>query len=253
VLFDTHCHLNFTNFAGDLQQVVDRARKAGVKFMLNVGCDAESSRKAIELSEKYSFFFASAGIHPHYCEKIDDGAWKEFEKIAGRSVVAIGECGLDYYRKLASKKKQKEIFQRQIELSRKLNLPIILHSREADEDLIAILKDKDVKGAVAHCFSGSRKYLDFCIERNFFISFAGNITYPKAGELRELARDVPLNLLLIETDCPFLTPQAERGKRCEPRHLLYTKNELSRIKNIAEEDMEAFVTSNALRCFEIAG
>jgi len=251
VLFDTHCHLNFAQFNKDFQLVVSRAHEAGVKFMLNVGCDVESSRRALELSEKDTYFFASAGIHPHFSGNVDELIWKEFEKIAHCNIVAIGECGLDYYRLLTPRKKQKEVFEKQIILSKKLNLPIIIHLRKAEDDLISILKDYEVKGAIAHCFSGSRRYLDFCMERNFFISFAGNITYPSAENLRDFAKQVPLDLLLLETDCPFLAPQAKRGKRCEPQYLTYTRDELSRLKSIKAEKIEEITTSNALKCFRI--
>ncbi len=251
MLFDTHCHLNFAQFNKDLQLVVSRAGEAGVKFMLNVGCDIESSRRALELSEKDTYFFASVGIHPHFSGNVDELIWKEFEKIACGNIVAIGECGLDYYRLLTPRKKQKEVFEKQIILSKKLNLPIIIHSREAEDDLISILKDYEVKQAIAHCFSGSGRYLDFCMERNFFISFAGNITYPAAKNLRDFAKQVPLDLLLLETDCPFLSPQAKRGKRCEPQYLTYTRDELSRLKSIKAEKIEEITTSNALACFKI--
>jgi TatD DNase family protein len=286
VLFDTHCHLSFSDFEKDLPQVIKRAFDNKVKFFLNIGCDLESNRKILRLSEKYSnlssqkiahfkstnkckniarvnekevYFFSSIGIHPHYSRfatrrvssKVNEKIWQEFEKLTHKDIVAIGECGLDYYRNLSPKEKQKEIFQKQILLSKRLKLPLVIHSREAEDDLISILKDYDVKEAVVHCFSGSRHFLDFCIERKFFISFAGNITYPKAKNLRDLAKQVPLELLLLETDCPFLSPQAVRGKRCEPQYLTFIRDELSHLKSIEPEKIGEITTLNALRCFKI--
>lgn len=251
MLFDTHCHLDFDDFKDDLPQVISRAEEKGIKFFVNAGCDLESSRRSLELAGKYNFIFPAIGIHPHNSLNATTEIWTEFEKMTREKIVAVGECGLDYYRKLSPREKQVEIFGKQIELAKKSNLPLILHSREAEDDMLSILKDYDVKQAVAHCFSGGRKYLDFCAERGFFISFSGNITYPKAENLRALAKETPLELLLLETDCPFLPPQPARGQRCEPQYLTFTRDEISCLKGIEPEKIEKITTANALRCFKI--
>lgn len=251
MIFDTHCHLNFSDFKDDLDQVIETARGAGVKFFLNAGCDLNSSYDAIKLSEKYSHFFSSAGIHPHYAAEIDERDWQEFENLAGDNIAAIGECGLDYHRNLSPRNKQLEVFEKQIIVSKDLKLPLIIHSREAEEDLMAVLRHFDVKEAVMHCFSGDKRLFDFCVERGFFVSFAGNITYPKSSRLRDMAGNLPVELLLLETDCPFLSPQPFRGRRCEPRYLTCTRDELSKLKSIENEKLDDITTNNAFRCFKI--
>ncbi|MFH1855882.1 MAG: TatD family hydrolase [Candidatus Omnitrophota bacterium] len=251
MLFDTHCHLDSDDFNNDLAQVLIRARNNNVEFMLNAGCSLQSSRKAIELSNSHKNIFSAAGIHPHFAGHMYAEMWEEFDLITREKISAIGECGLDFYRKLASPEKQYDVFIKQILMSKKLNLPLIIHSRQAEKETIAVLKEYDVIKAVAHCFSGSAEYLEFCIERKFFVSFAGNLTYPKALSLKEAAAKVPLDLLLIETDSPFLSPEPVRGKRCEPAFIVYTRDEISRIKGVGSEKIEEITTENALRCFNI--
>lgn len=251
MIFDTHCHLNFSDFKDDLEKVIETAFAAGVKFFLNAGCDMDSSYDAIKLSRKYSHFFSSAGIHPHYAGEIDEIDWQEFENLSRDNIAAIGECGLDYYRNLSPRKKQLDVFERQIVVAKDRKLPLIIHSREAEEETMAVLRHFDVKKAVMHCFSGDKRLFDFCVERRFFVSFAGNITYPKASRLRDLAGHLPLELLLLETDCPFLPPQPFRGSRCEPQYLTYTRDELSKLKSIGNEKLDDITTNNAFRCFNI--
>jgi len=251
VLFDTHCHLNFSHFDKDLQEVIKRAFKKEVKLFLNIGCDLKTAYRTLELSRQKKYFFSAIGIHPHFSAKVDGRMWQEFKSLYYQDIVAIGECGLDYYRDFTPREIQKEIFKRQIILSKELKLPLIIHCREAEDDLISILEEYSVKSGIAHCFSGSRHFLDFCLKNNFFVSFAGNVTYPKAKFLREMAKEIPLDMLLLETDCPYLAPQAVRGKRSEPQHLIYIRDELAKVKSLEPKKIEEATTANALRCFGI--
>jgi TatD DNase family protein len=266
-LIDSHCHIDGEAFDGDRDEVVKRAREAGVVAMLNVGTGDPHSdhfRKAVAVAEKYKNVFASVGVHPHDAALYDDAAEAHLIELVNSSKKAIawGEIGLDYYYDHSPKDVQKEVFRRQIRTAKKLDLPIIVHSRDANEDTIAILRDEfPPQAAVAdegvrapgimHCFGGTPQMATALMSIGFLISFAGNVTFKKAENLRDSARVVPLDHLLVETDCPFLTPEPVRGKRNEPCFVAHTANFLADLYGIELESLAAQTTANFLNLFRL--
>ena len=254
MIIDTHCHLDFGQFNPDRESVLKRADKAGVKYIINVASSLEGSRKSVELASKYKNIFATVGIHPHDADKVTGEAFAEIEGLSKeKKVVAIGEVGLDYFKSPSLPDKQKEAFGRFIELSKKLGLPLIIHNRDAQADVLGILQkvcEKPVKG-VMHCFSGNKELLDKVLELGLFVSFTCNLTFKNASALREVARHVPTDRLLLETDAPFLAPQAYRGKRNEPSYITELRDILSELLNLPKEEIEKITTENARRLFKL--
>ncbi len=262
MLIDTHCHLDFKQFDADRQDVIDRARGQGIGYMINVAADLNGAEASLKLATEYDFIFATAGIHPHYALKTgEDELNKLRQLIENEKVVALGEVGLDYYNpelgqisiERRIKLKQQELLCAFVEIAKVKELPIIFHCREAHEDLLAILKD-NLRGsikAVVHCFSGNKKFLRNCLDLGLKVSFTANITYKKADELRALVSYVPLEEMFLETDAPFLAPQAKRGKRNEPSYVAYTAQEVARIKNVDMEKLADITTKNARLFFNI--
>ena len=216
MLFDTHAHLNDTQYNEDLEEVIGRAIREGVTHMVVVGFDRPTIKRAMELAESYEFIYACIGWHP--VDAIDmteeDLVWIE-ELTAHPKVVAIGEMGLDYHWDKSPKDIQKEVFRKQIRLAKKVKLPIVIHNREATADIVGILKEEGAEevGGIMHCFSGSPEVAKQCVEMNFYISLGGPVTFKNAKKPKEVAAEVPLEMLLIETDCPYLAPHPYRGKR----------------------------------------
>ncbi|MBA4537457.1 TatD family hydrolase [Bacillus aquiflavi] len=254
MLFDTHAHLNADQFKNDLPEVIDRALKEGVSTIVVVGFDRPTINKAIELSEAYEFIYASVGWHP--VDAIDmteaDLAWLE-ELSAHPKVVALGEMGLDYYWDKSPKEVQKDVFRKQIRLAKKVKLPIIIHNREATSDVVDILKEEgaDEVGGIMHCFSGSVETAKECMKLNFYISLGGPVTFKNAKKPKEVAAEIPLERLLIETDCPYLAPHPYRGKRNEPGYVKLVAEQIANIKNITVEDVAVATTKNAKKLFGI--
>ncbi|MCG2711898.1 MAG: TatD family hydrolase [Candidatus Omnitrophica bacterium] len=262
MLIDTHCHLDFEQFDADRQDVINRAKEKGIGYIINVAADLSGAVASLKLAAEYDFIFAAAGIHPHYALKTGEDELKRLRVLTdNEKVVALGEVGLDYYnhesreysieRKI--KLKQQELLCAFIEIAKVKELPIIFHCREAHEDLLAILKDnlKNRVKAVVHCFSGTKEFLKDCLDSGLKVSFTANITYKKADGLRALVYYVPLEEMFLETDAPFLTPQAKRGKRNEPSYTRYVAQEVARIKNVDEEKVADITTSNARLFFNI--
>ena len=260
MLIDTHCHLDFKDFDTDRDYVINRAISKGVARIINVGSSIEGTRRSIELAKKYDIIYASVGIHPHEADSVTDDAISEIRKLAKeKKVVAIGEVGLDYYRNLSSKVKQIEVFKKFIRLAQESDLPLIIHSREADNDLINILKEhvsqlptsnSQLKGVI-HCFSGSKEFLKECLDLGFYISFTCNLTFKKAQALRDVARIVPIERVLLETDAPYLSPEPLRGKRNESAYLTYLVEEWIRLTGLSKEDIERITTHNANELFKL--
>jgi len=227
---DSHCHIDGAEYDADREDVIGRARDAGVTTMLNVGTGDPHSgafERAVELAEKHKDIYAAVGVHPHDAKLFTDQAEQRLVDLAKQSerVIAWGEIGLDYHYDHSPRAVQREVFERQLRRARSLDLPVIIHSRAADDDTIAILRDELIgyeRGGVMHCFGGSLEMARRAIALGFFISFAGNLTFKKAEDLREIARQLPLDRLLIETDCPYLTPVPFRGRRNEPGRVLET-------------------------------
>ena len=254
MLIDTHAHLDDQKFAGDLNEVLERATEADVRHIITVGTDLENSRTAVALADKYPMVSASVGVHPHDADTADDAALAALRELAAQAkVVAIGETGLDYYRDLSPRPMQQQAFRRQIDLALKCGLPLIVHTRDASEDCLSILescRDSGLRG-VAHCFSADVSVLARFLALGFHISFTGNVTYPKNQALKEVARRVPPDRLMVETDCPYMAPQPVRGKRNEPAYVRYTLHELAGLLGVAGPDLAEITSRNARELFGI--
>lgn len=249
-LVDTHCHLQDHQFDEDRAEVVTRARKA-LEWVVVIGDSLHSSRAAADLAGDQ--IFAAVGVHPYHPQEADEGGLQVLRQLAARrGVVAIGEIGLDYYKyNDAPPALQKAAFAAQLRLAAELALPVVIHNRNADDDIFAMLNEHDAKltAVIMHCFSGNAAFAERCMSRGYFISFAGNVTYPKAEPLRASASAVPIERLLVETDSPYLAPQPVRGKRCEPAYVSHTAATLARLKNVDLDEFAARTTENAIKIF----
>ncbi|MDR4888496.1 TatD family hydrolase [Fredinandcohnia sp. QZ13] len=254
MLIDTHAHLNAIQYQEDLEEVIERALSEGVERIVVVGFDRETITRAIELAEQYEFIYATVGWHP--VDAIDmtdeDLTWIE-ELSAHPKVVALGEMGLDYHWDKSPKDIQKEVFRKQIALAKKVKLPIIIHNREATADIIEILQEENASevGGIMHCFTGSVEVAKQCIDMNFYISFGGPVTFKNAKKPKEVAAEIPLDRLLIETDCPYLTPHPFRGKRNEPSYVKYVAEQIAELKGVSFEEIAQKTSDNAMRFFGI--
>ncbi|KAA0560265.1 MULTISPECIES: TatD family hydrolase [Bacillaceae] len=254
MLFDTHVHLNAEQFDEDLEEVISRAREAGVEKMVVVGFDRPTINRAMELIEQYEFLYASIGWHPVDAidMKDEDLAWIE-ELSNHPKVVAIGEMGLDYHWDKSPKDVQKEVFRKQIHLAKKVKLPIIIHNRDATQDIVDILREEGAEevGGIMHCFSGSPEIAQECVDMNFYISLGGPVTFKNAKKPKEVAKEIPLEKLLIETDCPYLAPHPNRGKRNEPAYVKLVAEQIAELKEVSLEEVENITTENAKKLFNI--
>ncbi|QGP92014.1 D-aminoacyl-tRNA deacylase [Neomoorella glycerini] len=253
-LIDSHAHLNDPAFAADLAGVLGRLQEAGVVAVINVGYDVPSSRRAVEQAHRWQFIYAAVAIHPHDAMTFDSEAEAAIRGLAGDSrVVAIGETGLDYYRNLSPRQRQQEVFRWHLELARSLRLPVIVHDRDAHEDTLQILKKAAPlpAGGVLHCFSGSWEMARECLGLGFYISFAGPVSFKNAHKLRAVAARVPLERLLIETDCPYLTPEPHRGRRNEPAYVGLVADAIAAARGLAPEAVSEATAANARRLFGI--
>ena len=252
MLIDTHCHLDFAQFAPDREAVIRRAKEAGVGYFINIGATLDSSLASCELSRQYVQIYASVGVHPHDADSFSTETLNKIRELAVKSkVVAIGETGLDYFRNLSSQDNQKRLFTELIELAKGLDLPLVVHTRQAQEDTLKILKNAMPLRAVVHCFSGDENFLKSCLGLGFLISFTCNITYKKAQGLRDMVRLTPLDKLMLETDAPYLSPEAFRGKRNEPAQIKLLAEEVSRIKGVSFEEIADKTTNNAKGFFRL--
>ena len=254
MFIDTHLHLDDARYQRDRKEVIDRAREAGVEAMINVGTDLMGSQKSLELAGVYNFIFVAIGIHPHYVEAVDSNVLNELRKIGQEEkVVAIGEIGLDYYRDLSPRDQQKKTFSKLLRLAKDLGLPVMIHCREAEEEVLKILVEEKIGevGGVMHCFSGDIDLANRVLDLGLHISFAGQITYPNAENLRGVLKKVPVKKLLLETDAPYLAPQVQRGKRNEPGFIKYSAEEIARVKEVKLEDLGRITTDNAKKLFGI--
>lgn len=254
MLIDTHCHLDFKDFENDRNVVIERSRANGIRFIINVGSSLEGTRRSIELAEKNDFIYAAVGIHPHEADNFKEGDLDFFVKLLDMpKVVAVGEIGLDYYKNVSSKDNQKKLFIKLLGKAKDRDLPVIIHDREAHKDILIILKDimgNSIKG-VMHCFSGDERFLEKCLGIGLFVSFTCNLTFKNAVKLREIAKLVPMDRLLLETDAPFLAPQIFRGRRNEPGYVRYLAEEIVKIKDLSFEEVADITTDNAKRLFEL--
>lgn len=256
MLIDTHVHLNADQYwDNDLQEVIDRALAAKVERMVVIGFDEVTIKRAMQLIEDYDFIYAVIGWHPVDAIDCTDEHLQWIEELAAHpKVVGIGETGLDYYWDKSPKDVQQYWFRKQIQLAKKLQLPIIIHNRDATGDVVRILKEEDAKevGGIMHCYGGSVETARDCINMNFMISLGGPVTFKNARQPKEVATEIPLEHLLIETDAPYLTPHPYRGKRNEPAYVALVAEEIARLKNISVEEVAAATTANALKFFKIS-
>jgi len=251
-LFDTHAHLHFPEFADDLGAVLARARAAGVRRVLTIGTNVETSRAAVALAAREPDVWASVGVHPHDAGEADATALAEIEELAAEPrVVGIGETGLDFFRNLSPRDAQERVFRAQLALARRVGKPVIVHCRDAHEATLAILAEErvDEPGGVMHCFSGDVEIARRCLGLGLLISLAGPVTYPKARALPEVARFVPGDRLVVETDCPFLPPQPYRGKRNEPAYLAITAARVAELRGESLQTLAARTSENAAKLF----
>jgi TatD DNase family protein len=260
MLVDSHCHLNFPEFTSDLDAVLARAAENGIGTMLTINTKLEEAKDLQEIADRYPQIFCSVGVHPHDAKDYVNGyegdtLFNQIKVLAQHpKVVGIGETGLDYFYDNSSHENQIASFSDHIRASIDLNLPLIIHTRDADEDTIACLKDVGqgkAKG-VFHCFSGSADLAQQALALGFYISFSGILTFKNAESLRQIAQDVPLNRILVETDAPFLTPIPHRGKRNEPAFTRYTAELLANLKGLSYSEVEKTTTNNFFTLFEKA-
>jgi TatD DNase family protein len=255
MLVDTHAHLMDPAFGGDVPEVLRRASEAGVAAIVCVGYDEESSRQAIRLAETHPRILAAVGVHPNYAAQAEPGAFDRVSRLARHPrVVGVGETGLDNYRAFTPSKVQREWFVRHLDLALELDLPVIVHNRQADDQMAEILRRWSADSAgrgrgVLHCFSGGPALLQAGLAAGFSISFAGPLTYKNAGELPLRAVEVPLDRLLVETDCPYLTPVPMRGRRNEPAFLRFTAERLADLRGMEPSALARVTTENAQRVF----
>jgi len=253
VLIDTHAHLQLEHFDADREQVIQRAGEAGVAAIICVSTEVASSRQAIALAEKHANIFAAVGIHPNDAGPAGDNDFLEIAELARHpKVVAIGEIGLDYYWKQVDPATQARAFVKQLELAQKLDKPVIIHNREAGEDILKILQGLAITQlrGVFHCFSEDMAYAERVLALGSHVSFTGNLTYKKSV-LPAVAADIPMEKLLLETDCPFMTPMPHRGKRNEPAYTAAIAEKLAALKNIPASDVSRLTSLNATRLFAL--
>ncbi|MEI6631726.1 MAG: TatD family hydrolase [bacterium] len=252
MLIDTHCHLDFPEFDNDRKEVIGRAKDAGIGYIVNIGSSLEGSRRSLGLTREFSCVYATVGIHPHEADKINQQALDEIRVLAGSDkVVAIGEIGLDYYKGYSKPENQKPLFLSLLRLAKEFSLPLVIHTRSAQDETLGMLKEFMPLRAVVHCFSGDNAFFKDCLAAGFMISFTCNITYKKAENLRALVREIPLERLMLETDAPFLAPQGLRGRRNEPAFVKNLSEEIARIRQIDQEEIAIITTKNAKEFFSL--
>ncbi|MFH1355248.1 MAG: TatD family hydrolase [Candidatus Omnitrophota bacterium] len=250
MLIDTHCHLDFPEFDKDREDVIRRCKAQGIDYLVNIGSSLKGSKDSIELARRYDFIYATVGLHPHEADRANQEIQNTLSDLAKQNkVVAIGEIGLDYFKNYSKPENQRPLFKLQLKLAKNLNLPVVIHSRQAQNDILEILREDMPVKAVVHCFSGDENFLNQCLDLGLFISFTCNITYIKADSLRSLVRLVPIDRLMLETDAPFLSPEEYRGRRNEPIYVKLLADKIASIKGVSFEEVAKATTENAKNFF----
>ncbi|GAB4535521.1 MAG: TatD family hydrolase [Anaerolineae bacterium] len=252
-MIDSHCHLDFPQFDEDRDVVLRRAARAGVTAVINPGADLESSRRAVALAGRYDAVYAAVGVHPHDASSLTDETLAELRRLASNpEVVAIGEIGLDYYRDLSPRSRQRAAFEEQLALAAELDLPVIIHQRDSADHVMAILRDwakNGHPGCVLHAFSGDREMADEAASLGFFIGIGGPLTFKNARRLPEIVPHLPLSCLLVETDAPYLTPHPYRGKRNEPAYVVLVAERLAELRGLPVRELSPQLVENTMRLF----
>ncbi len=250
-LIDSHAHVDFPQFDDDRDAVIDRARAMGLVALVNIGTNVSTSRASVRLAERYDFIYSAVGIHPHDADTVTPETLDDLRALAQHpEVVAIGEIGLDYYRDYSPRPAQRQAFRDQLALASELDLPVVIHSRDAHDDVLTILSDWEGTG-VLHTYAAGPERLDQVIDMGFFIGISGPVTYSKAKQLRNVASVVPLDRLLIETDCPYLTPEPHRGKRNEPAYVKFVAEAVAQARGDSIQQVAEATTENTRRLFGI--
>lgn len=249
---DTHAHINYKPLLQNHEQVIEEALANNISKIICVGTDIPNSFTAIKLAEKYDFIYAAAGFHPHDIESAKDGWQKELERLlAHEKCIAVGEIGLDYFRNYSPHPLQHTFFNEQIEIAKSVNLPMIIHNREADDDTTKILDQHGYMNAVMHCFGSDAAYAKQMVARGLMISFTGNITYNKNEKGHKAVQATPMEHLMLETDCPFLAPVPKRGKTNEPANIPFIADKVAELKHIDIEEVAEITTDNAIGFFNL--
>ena len=252
MFIDTHAHIFMRDFDADREAVVDRARTAGVAAILNVGLDIETNQAVLDFARTHDAVFPIIGFHPHEASRFDAEAFENQVRANLDEIVALGEFGLDYAKEYSPRPAQRRAFERELLISNTVNKPVIIHCREAESDVLALLRATGPRHAgVMHCFSGDTDFLEQVLELGFYISVGGPVTYPKAVKLERVVAAVPHGRLLLETDCPYLAPQARRGKRNEPAYVPMIAARIAQIWKTTPRDVGDITTANALALFGI--
>ncbi|WP_313346094.1 TatD family hydrolase [Sedimentibacter sp.] len=253
-LIDSHAHLDDGRFDNDRTEIINKLKDNGIELFLNPGADLETSKKAVKLADEYSFIYAAVGCHPHDSKYMNDDTMNVFRELSkNENVIGIGEIGLDYYYDNSDRETQKIWFREQIRLANELDMPYIVHDRDAHEDLFKIMKEeaKSNMRGVLHCYSGSVEMAKEFIKLGFYISLAGPVTFKKAKTPKMVAKEIPLDKLLIETDSPYLTPEPYRGKRNEPKFVRHVAEEIANIRNVSLDVIIESTNQNFKRLFRL--
>ena len=254
MLFDSHAHLDDNKFCADREEIIQKIKESGVEYVVNIGDDISSSRKSIILAKRYPFIYATVGVHPHNVENMTENDIEELKLLASEEkVVAIGEIGLDYYYDNSPRELQKKWFKRQIELALELSLPIAIHNRDSNEDCMQILRGYDIKkiGGIMHCYSGSSEMAKELVKMGLCVSFAGPVTFKNNRRGVETVREIPIENILIETDCPYLAPEPKRGTRNDSSNVRYVAEKIAEIKGMTFEEVAKITRDNAKRVYKI--
>lgn len=252
---DTHAHIHMSPLASDTANVIKRAEEAGVKRIVTVGVDLENSKDALKTAKQYKNVYATVGVHPHDCQTYQDAHYKEYLSMAcHEKTLAVGEIGLDFYRDISPRHVQEKVFSQMLELSLDAKKPVVIHNRDAGERSAAIL-DKHLGGGkslggIMHCFNGEKIIMDWALDNDFYLSFAGQITYKSAQIIQDALKYAPIERILIETDCPYLAPIPMRGKTNEPANLIYTADFVAYTLNVEMEDLAEILENNFARLYK---
>lgn len=253
-MIDTHAHLTFETIISTVDAILEKARKAGVTTVIVPGTDLEDSKKSQELAEKYANIYAGIGLHPSEADTYSRDIIQDLKNLgkAGKKMVVVGDVGLDYFHNQENKEKQQELFREMIRLAKKCSLPLSIHNREAFLDVYRIYKEEGLgHPAVVHCFSGNWSEAEAWLDLGVWLSFTGVLTYKKNEELREVARQAPLDMIMLETDAPFLPPEGYRGQVCEPWHVKVTAECLAQVRQTSLDEIDEITSKNALEFFKL--